>query len=54
MVTYERVHAPDLKVAGHQLQVVVDALQVWLLQLHADVLCDQVNRHHILIPACSS
>ena len=49
VVAYERVHAPDLEVAGHQLQVVIDAPQVWLLQLHADVFGDQVNGHHILI-----
>ena len=50
-VADEGVHAPDLEVAGHQLQVAVDAPQLRLLQLHADVLRDQVNRHLILLPA---
>ena len=32
-------------------QVVVDALQVGLLQLHVDVLGDQVYCHIVLVPA---
>ncbi len=49
-VTDDGVHAPDLEVGGDDLQVVINAAQVRLLQLHADVLCDQINGHHILIP----
>ncbi len=33
------------------LQVWVDAAQVRLLQLHADVLRDQVDSYHIVAPA---
>ena len=53
-VADEGVHAADLEVGGHELQVVVDAAQLRLLQLHADVLRDQVDRHLILLPAAAS
>ena len=33
------------------LQVGVDAAQVVLLQLEADVLCDEVDGHHVVSPA---
>ena len=45
------VHAPYLKVGGNDLQAVVHPAQVWLLQLHTDVLCDQVDCYDVLIPA---
>ena len=44
-VADDGVHAPDLEVGGDDLQVAVDAAQVRLLQLHADVLRDQLDRH---------
>lgn len=44
------VHASGLVVAGHNLKVVVDAAQVWLLQLHAYMLGYQINCNHILLP----
>ena len=37
--------------AGAHLQVGVDAAEVRLLQLHANVLRDQVNGHHVVAPA---
>ena len=43
-----RLRAGELQA---HLQVVVHALQVWLLQLGADVLRDQVDGHRVLIPA---
>ena len=45
------VHASGLVVAGHNLQIVIDAPQVWLLQLHAYMLCNQINCNDILLPA---
>ena len=50
-VPNDGVHAPGLVVAGHNLKVVVNAPQVWLLQLHTYMLGDQVNCNHILLPA---
>ena len=52
MISHNGVHAPDLEVAGDDLEVGVDAPEVRLLQLHADVLSDEVNRHNVLVPAC--
>jgi hypothetical protein len=49
-VADEGVHAADLEVAGDDLQVVVQALQLRLPQFHLYVLRDQVNRHLILHP----
>ena len=45
------MHAADLEVGGDDLEVGVDAAQVVLLQLHADVLRDEVDRHHVVAPA---
>lgn len=44
------VHASGLVVAGHNLKVMVDAAQVWLLQLHAYMLGYQIDCNHILLP----
>lgn len=49
-VANKGVHAANLEVAGHDLQVVVQALQLWLPQLHLYVLRYQVNSHLILHP----
>ena len=48
---YFSIARAHLEVAGQDLQVAVDAAQVGLLQLHADVLRDELNRHHVLLPA---
>lgn len=53
LVTDDGVHASDLKVAGNDLQVVVDAFEIWLLQLQANVLRDQVNGNVIVNPVVS-
>jgi hypothetical protein len=53
VVADDCVHAADLEVGGDDLQVWVDAAQVVLLQLHADVLRDQVNGNHVVAPAGS-
>ena len=52
-VTDEGVHAADLEVGGHDFKVVVDTPQLWLLQLHPDVLGDQVYGYLVLLPAVS-
>lgn len=44
------VHAPGLVVARQNLEVVIDASQIWLLQLHPYVLSDEVNCDNILLP----
>lgn len=50
LVADNGVHSLDLEVAGNDLQVGVDALQLGLLQLGADVFNNQVDRHQIIAP----
>ena len=45
------VHTSGLEIAGHNFQIVVDTTQIWLLQLHTYVLCYEVDRNYIFIPA---
>jgi hypothetical protein len=48
------VHAPDLEVGRREVKVVVDAPQIVLLQLQADMLRDQVDGNDVFIlPTCS-
>lgn len=50
-VANDGVHAPDLEVGRNDFQVGVYPPQIWLLQLHLDMLRYQVDRNHILIPS---
>lgn len=47
------MHAPDLEVGGDDLQVGVEAPQLVLLQLCADVLGDEVDGHDVGVVALS-
>lgn len=52
LVPDEGVHSSDLEIRGDDFQIVVDAAEVMLLQLHADVLCDEIDRDYVgLLPA---
>ncbi len=44
------MHATDLKIGRNHFQVGVDAAKVMLLQLHADMLGDEVNSNHVVAP----
>lgn len=44
------MHAPYLEIGRDNFKVVVDTAQVWLLQLHPYMLCDQINGYHVFLP----